>query len=189
MPESTLTKKAITKSLKKLTKEKPFDKIVISEIADGCGINRQTFYYHFKDKYALLKWIYTTEYIEPYMKDVTFENWDTCILNILDQLKKDKDFSINTIKHANYFLITFFIEVAEELFEDAINVLDEKNVVDHRTRKFFARFFAYGVCGMVTEWVLGGMKEEPKNISKNLKLLLDSSEKAAYRQMSNELNS
>lgn len=188
MPESTLTKKAITKSLKKLTKEKPFDKIVISEIADGCGINRQTFYYHFKDKYALLKWIYTTEYIEPYMKDVTFFNWDLCILNILAQLKKDKEFCTNTIKHANVFLINFFIEVAEGLFEDAINILDERNVVDNKTRKFFARFFAYGVCGMITEWVLGGMIEEPETISKNLKLLLDSSEKAAYQKMSNELN-
>ena len=189
MPESTLTKKAITKSLKKLTKEKPFDKIVISEIADGCSINRQTFYYHFKDKYALLKWIYSTEYIEPNMKDVTFENWDSRILKILDQLKADKEFSINTIKHANNILITFFIEVAEDLFEDAINLLDERNVVDHQTRKFFARFFAYGLCGMITEWVLGGMVEEPKTISNNLKLLLDSSEKAAYQKMHNELNS
>ena len=34
MPESNLTKKAIALSAKELTKEKPYDKISISEIAD-----------------------------------------------------------------------------------------------------------------------------------------------------------
>ena len=43
MPESTLTKKAITKSLKKLTKEKPFDKRYyldydFSKIFDDLGV-------------------------------------------------------------------------------------------------------------------------------------------------------
>ena len=54
MPESNLTKKAIALSAKELTKEKPYDKISISDIADRCGIKRQTFYYHFQDKYELL---------------------------------------------------------------------------------------------------------------------------------------
>ena len=37
MPESNLTKKAIALSAKELTKEKPYDKISISDIADRCG--------------------------------------------------------------------------------------------------------------------------------------------------------
>ena len=61
MPESNLTKKAIALSAKELTKEKPYDKISISDIADRCGIKRQTFYYHFQDKYELLVWIYFNE--------------------------------------------------------------------------------------------------------------------------------
>mgnify|MGYP000490884977 CR=1 FL=1 len=46
---SNLTKRALEASLKKLLLEKPLDKITISDIADECGMNRMTFYYHFQD--------------------------------------------------------------------------------------------------------------------------------------------
>ena len=50
---SELTKRALEQSLKNLLLQKPLNKITISDIADDCGINRMTFYYHFKDSRAL----------------------------------------------------------------------------------------------------------------------------------------
>ena len=50
---SQLTKRALEESLKKLLLKKPLTKITINDIAEDCGINRMTFYYHFKDKYDL----------------------------------------------------------------------------------------------------------------------------------------
>lgn len=47
MSESLITKKAIAAGLKELMKRKSFDKITISDITNECGLNRQTFYYHF----------------------------------------------------------------------------------------------------------------------------------------------
>ena len=43
------TKKALEVSLKKLLKDKPFDKITIADLTGDCGISRMTFYYHFQD--------------------------------------------------------------------------------------------------------------------------------------------
>ena len=42
--------------MKKLMKEKPFAKISVIDICEGCGMNRKSFYYHFKDKYDLVNW-------------------------------------------------------------------------------------------------------------------------------------
>ena len=50
MSESLITKKALAVSIKELMKTIPLSKISIQEIADNCGLNRQTFYYHFRDK-------------------------------------------------------------------------------------------------------------------------------------------
>ena len=61
MPDSNITKHAIAAALKELCREKSFDKISIADITSTCGLNRQTFYYHFEDKYELLNWIYYTE--------------------------------------------------------------------------------------------------------------------------------
>ena len=43
---SQVTKRALEASLKKLLLERPLDKITVTDIAEDCGINRMTFYYH-----------------------------------------------------------------------------------------------------------------------------------------------
>ena len=63
MPDANVTKKALADSMKQLMKEKPFEKISVTDICEHCGMNRKSFYYHFKDKYDLVNWIYYTEFI------------------------------------------------------------------------------------------------------------------------------
>ena len=53
---SQFTKRALEDSLKHLLLQKPLNKITINDIAEDCGINRMTFYYHFKDIYDLVEW-------------------------------------------------------------------------------------------------------------------------------------
>ena len=75
---SNITKKALANSLKKILSKKEFNKVTINDIVDDCGVNRQTFYYHFKDIYDLLEWIYTNEVIEKIKNiesDSPAENW------------------------------------------------------------------------------------------------------------------
>ena len=51
------TSKAIEESFIRLLNGRPLDKITIKDIVDGCGISRNTFYYHFQDITALLEHI------------------------------------------------------------------------------------------------------------------------------------
>lgn len=52
---SLATKKALAAALKKLMVNKPISKITVRELVAECGINRNSFYYHFEDIYALFK--------------------------------------------------------------------------------------------------------------------------------------
>lgn len=52
------TKIILADALRSLMKKKTFDKITIKEIVEECGFNRQTFYYHFQDVFALVEWMY-----------------------------------------------------------------------------------------------------------------------------------
>ena len=61
MPYSNATKQAFADALRKLLEQKPFAKISVSHICEECGMNRKSFYYHFKDKYDLVNWIFDTE--------------------------------------------------------------------------------------------------------------------------------
>ena len=58
MADSNITKKALAEALKELMEEKSFEKINIGDICEKCEMNRKSFYYHFKDKYDLVNWIF-----------------------------------------------------------------------------------------------------------------------------------
>lgn len=63
MADSSITKRALATALRELMEEVPFDKIQVAHICERCDMNRKSFYYHFKDKYDLLNWIFDTEFI------------------------------------------------------------------------------------------------------------------------------
>lgn len=46
---SSFTKEVIIKTLFELLNEKPLAKITVKDIVERCGVNRNTFYYHFRD--------------------------------------------------------------------------------------------------------------------------------------------
>ena len=65
------TQLKLAKSLKELMANQPFEKLSVSDITNNCSLHRQTFYYHFEDKYELLDWIVYKELIEPLVDDIT----------------------------------------------------------------------------------------------------------------------
>ena len=76
MADSNITKNALAAALKELMNEIPFEKINISQISEKCHMNRKSFYYHFKDKYDLMNWIFDTEFFavtKNYSDEQTYE--------------------------------------------------------------------------------------------------------------------
>ena len=63
MADSNITKRALAHALKELMEEKNFSKISVADICEKSDMNRKSFYYHFKDKYDLVNWIFDTEFI------------------------------------------------------------------------------------------------------------------------------
>ena len=53
---SQITKRALASALKELLEHKPLNKITIADITEQCGVNRQTFYYHFQDIMEVVEW-------------------------------------------------------------------------------------------------------------------------------------
>lgn len=186
MSESIITKQAIAKAVKELTRKKPFDKISVGEITEECGLNRQTFYYHFQDKYELLSWIYYQEAFLPIMDGISFDNWDERIYCLFDLMKKERYFYVNTIKHASNYFQEYLMKIAETILDEAIGVIDADLDIDEDDRALIVRFYAYGVCGTVVQWATTGMKMEPRELANHMKQLAISSERAAQHNLFSE---
>lgn len=98
MSSSAITKKALADSLKSLCVQKAFDKISISDITNNCGLNRQSFYYHFQDKYELLSWVYYNELFKHYSNGIGFVNWSDRLEELLQTMYKNRSFYTSTLK-------------------------------------------------------------------------------------------
>lgn len=71
MPDANITKRVLAEALKELMEEMPFEKINVGLICGRCGMSRQSFYYHFKDKYDLVNWIFDIEFISLVASRIT----------------------------------------------------------------------------------------------------------------------
>ena len=174
MSESSATKKAISEGFKKTMSKKPFEKITISDITAECGLNRQTFYYHFQDKYELLNWIFYSDIISPFKDDLTIQNWSEQLLQILRIFKQNAKFYTNAINtpYGGEFR-NYFISVIVKITDNILSQITEGYEVNANDLKFISEFFAYGIAGSIVKWVRTGMKESPENIAVQMKSLVD----------------
>ena len=186
MSESLITKQAIADGFKGLMRIKSFDKITISDIAKSCGLNRQTFYYHFQDKYELLDWIYYNEAISVMTEGLTFENWSSRIYRMLTQMKKEDYFYINVFKASGQKEFeAYLFSVAKELFKEIIANLSGEKEIKLEDMDFIASFFSYGTVGIIVAWAQEGMRESPEFLKERFEnLVVDSKNLAVKRFLS-----
>lgn len=95
---SQTTKRALEASLKKLLLQKPLNKITINDITEDCGVNRMTFYYHFKDIYDLVDWIMVEDAAKALEEKPTFDTWSEAYLDLLRQVQENKVLVMNVYR-------------------------------------------------------------------------------------------
>lgn len=170
---SQTTKKALAASLKKLSMNKSLDKITVVDIVEDCEVNRQTFYYHFTDIYALVEWIYSSEATRAIDGKKTYDSWQQGFLRIFEYVLDNRAFVTNTYhsisrEHLERYLYN-------ETFNLLIGVVEEQAQgipVREDDKKFIADFYKYAFVGILVEWIRTGMKENPSTIIERLSILI-----------------
>ena len=160
--EATLqTKTALAASLKKFMKKKPLGKITVSEIITDCNVNRKTFYYHFEDIFALLKWMLEQEAIE------VVKNFDL-LIDYEDAIR----FVIRYVEENAHILNCAYDSMGRDelkrfFYNDFVSLV--KNVVDdteERCGLSVTNDFKNFLCDFLTEATAGmlvnGFKEKSK---------------------------
>ena len=95
---SDTAKREICAALKGLMAQKPLTKITINDIAEDCGINRMTFYYHFKDIYDLVEWSCLEDAKRALDEKKTYETWQQGFLQIFEAVQENKPFILNAYR-------------------------------------------------------------------------------------------
>jgi len=183
MSDSLITKKAIATSLKELMRKKDLQKISVADIVENCGVNRQTFYYHFKDKYDLVDWIYYHEVVSAVTQNKAQDDWSGVVRDVLKSMKREQYFYTNALNVTgqNSFQ-DYFFDVTKGLIVEVIDAIAENKRIDGEDKDFISGFYAYGLVGVTVQWARNGMKEPPEQmVQRLLHFVNDSTFYAAMR--------
>ena len=157
---SLKTKQALAESLKKLMRAKPFSKITVTEIVNDCGVNRKTFYYHFEDIYALLRWIFEEEAVNIIRKFYLLNDYDEAIEFIYEYISENKDLLRNaydafgSVELSSFFHMSF-VGLNESLIESVEQKMHKR--LPERTREYLCEFLTEASGGLLLNIISGNM--------------------------------
>ncbi|MCL6459425.1 MAG: TetR family transcriptional regulator C-terminal domain-containing protein [Gorillibacterium sp.] len=174
MSNSVLTKKALAHSLKQIMADTPLNKITVKQLVDDCGLNRQTFYYHFQDIFELLGWIYQTEAVASISAYRSYQTWTDGFYKIFLYIENNKALCMNTLHSlARSHLETYLYSVTNDLIMGVVNEVSINMQVEEKDKKFIANFYTLAFTGLVMQWLESGMKENPEIIIEKLNELIE----------------
>lgn len=173
---SEKTKIRMARALRTLIIKGEFEKITVSDITDECGIHRQTFYYHFQDKYELLDWLLYRELLDPFIDGFCFDNMYDKLYDIFSKIYNDQDFYRNAFMVDTGCLNNYVSEIAVKQFTDIISRIGVENgfVKNDEESHIVAEFIGCGVTGIVFEWVRKGCRETPEELRDNVVCIIRS---------------
>lgn len=170
------TKDAFAQALKKMMRIKPMDKITVKDLVELCGVNRQTFYYHFDDVYDLLEYVFEEDANRVLPKEIVYDHWREDVMKYFEYLMENKMFALNVFNsNSRTYMLRYFKErLSECVYGFALIVCEEINI-DRSDFEFIIDFYTYGIVGLISQWMENGM-ELPKTFTRERFLsMLDNS--------------
>lgn len=174
MRQKTETMLCIT--FMELLQKCPFSKITIQKLTGKCGVNRQTFYYHFDNIYDLMAKAF--EYALVHEGHIYEEMSFACAMRCLLYWAQDNrvilknvlaNAELSYLKRALYPLVTKIL--SEKVFssEGFSSSLDG----DPEQWAFAVDFLTIGITQYILEWAAGDFKTPVEEIVERLSWLME----------------
>jgi AcrR family transcriptional regulator len=142
------TKIWIANTMNKLLQQKPIENIRVTEICREAEIERPTFYYHFKDKYELMAWMFCQKAFETDVISVE------SAAKSLNQMRQDfifykRAYEDNSQNPMWAYMVEYFAERYSSLAKEKLDT----DTLDTQLQ-YSIRLYCYGAVGMTREWLM-----------------------------------
>ena len=174
MANSHITKQAIADGVKDLMATKPFASISVSDIARRCRINRNTFYYHFQDKYQVITWIFYNEITPIVQGGMRADCWSDSLFALCRAMQENRAFYLNALSVAGQNSFTqCLLDFYQSLVVSLLRSADQAGTLTEDDVSFVSRFYAYALIGTVLEWAKDGMTADPAPFIRRLERMIN----------------
>lgn len=168
------TKSALAAALRVRLRREEFKKISIRDLTDDCKVNRQTFYYHFKDIYDLLQWA-VEEDITDFIKQQNLPpRWYEALQIVFEYLDENKDMAVNAYNSVGHE--KFFCLLNDKLFDYIHSVVRrycEPLHISEKSIDFIASYYMITLTGIIESYLTGHLAYTPPEICDLLQRLLN----------------
>ncbi len=171
---SNITKKALEASFRNLLISKPLHKITINDITDNCGVNRMTFYYHFKDIYDLIDCMFTEDAEKIINNKDKFDTWQDALMEIFNIVLKNKIIILNVYHSMSHEKVENYLNgLIYNILKDVVDKNAKNLEVMEEDKEFIANFYKYAFTGVILNWIKTDMKLTPQIMAEKLMTLIE----------------
>ncbi len=158
---ANFTKQAIKASFIKLLSQKPLNKISVRDIVEDCGINRNSFYYHFQDIPSLLGEIVTEQTDQLIRQYPTISSMEECFSVAFHTARENRRAVMHIFNSSNRdMFLQDTMRLCEYVVKTYIATAFANTAITEDDRRVVVQFMKCQLFGVWIDWVSGGMKEE-----------------------------
>lgn len=166
------TKLALVRAFFSLLTEKPIGKVTVTDITSRCGVNRNTFYYHYRDVYGLYEDIVElfARRLEGVFSSKRFDLMDAiCSISKLARAKRTVVYHVYDTPQRPLLEDSLY-EVALRCAHARIRELIGEDEL-YEEHEFMARCGAALFLGFAIRWLEGRMEEDVRGFVKRFEEL------------------
>lgn len=168
----SFTKRAIKETFIKLLNEKPLAQITVKDIVQECGINRNSFYYHYEDLPSLIEEIMVEE-ADRLVEEYPFvESIEECFDAAIEFTLNNKRAIFHVYNSINRDIFErYLMKICDYLITSYVNTAFADLGISKSDKMFVIRYHKWLYFGAIIEWLEKGMKEDIKGDVSRLCLL------------------
>ena len=166
------TKRAIKESFWKLLNEQPLTQISVRKIVEECGINRNSFYYHYQDIPSLIEEIVmdaANTLIQQHSSITSIDEGVEAAFRFTLDNKRAILHICNSVNRNIYE--QYLMKICEFVVTTFFDTVFEKDIISKSDRDIMILFTKCELFGLFIDWINTGMQDDAIEKLKHLLLL------------------
>ncbi len=174
------TRGAIIKAFGQLLEEKPMNKITVKDIVERCSINRNTFYYHFRDIPALFE-----QMMEDRVEQLVQNHYQPsqpieCIRPMLQYGVAHRNAVLHVYRAIpREAFLSYINRMAQHFVEKYMTAATSDRSIPAENIAVTTHFFKCSIVGLLLDWLDAGMDYDALSLSQQICALFSGSAKSA----------
>lgn len=157
----SFTKNAIKAAFIELLEEYPLKKITVRDIVERCGVNRNSFYYHFQDIPALLEEVITDVADTIIAQYQEYESAEEFICSCIEYSTSRRKMLLHIYNSLNRDMFDrVLVRVSGYLVHAFMDDVLDGRVIPEQDRLVIEGLYRCECFGLFSQWMMDGMKDD-----------------------------